>query len=147
MSKLNYCNRVLLGTPQYNIEKLQRLQNMACRIIKRLRRYDHISEALKDLHWLLIHECIAFKTCMIMYKCITGSAPLYLQELVITKHNRKLCSSSTKKLPVNRCRTSMVQNSSFSSMGPRLWNSLLYHLVCAESIELFKPGLEDISFQ
>ena len=132
--------------PQYNIEKLQRLQNMACRIVKRLRKYDHVSEALKDLHWLPIHECIVFKTCMIMYKCITGSAPLYLQELVITKHNRKLGSSSSKKLPVNRCRTSMVQNSSFSSMGPRLWNLLPYHLFCAESIELFKSGLKTFLF-
>ena len=142
MSKLDYCSIVLLGTPQYNIEKLQRLQNMACRIVKRLRKYDHVCEALKDLHWLPIHECIVFKTCMNMYKCITSSAPLYLQELVITKHNRKLCSSSSKKVPVNRYRTSMVQNSSFSSMGARLWNSLLYHLLCAESIELFKSGLK-----
>ena len=144
--KLDYCNSVLLGTPQYNIEKFHRLQNMACRIVKRLWRYDHISEALKDLHWFPIHERIVFKTCMIMYKCITGSAPLYLQELVITKHNRNLHSSSTKKLPVNRCRTSMVQNSSFNSMGPRLWNSLPYHIFCAESIELFKSGLKTFLF-
>ena len=119
---------------------------MACRIVKRLRKYDHVTEALKDLHCLPIHECIVFKTCMIMYKCITSSASLYLQELVITKHNRKICSSSSKKLPVNRCKTSMAQNSSFSSMGPRLWNSIPYHLVCAESIELFKSGLKTFLF-
>ena len=39
MSKLDYSNSILLGTPQYNIEKMQRIQNMACWVIFRLPKH------------------------------------------------------------------------------------------------------------
>ena len=47
ISKLDYCNSFLLGIPKYNIGKIQRLQNMACRLIFNLCRYDHITSYLK----------------------------------------------------------------------------------------------------
>ena len=47
-SKLDFCNALLYG----QINKLQNVQNAAARIIARLRKYDHISQTLKDLHWL-----------------------------------------------------------------------------------------------
>ena len=33
LSKIDYCNSLLLGTPKYNLDKLQHMQNIACRII------------------------------------------------------------------------------------------------------------------
>ena len=54
ISKLDYCNSFLLGIPKYNIDMIQRLQNMACRPIFNLHRYDHITSYLKLLHWLKI---------------------------------------------------------------------------------------------
>ena len=54
ISKLDYCNRLLLGVSAHQINKLQIVQNICCRIIKNLRKYDHISDAMKDLHWLKI---------------------------------------------------------------------------------------------
>ena len=42
LSKVDYCNSILLGAPKYNLDKLQCLQNMTCRIILKLHRYEHI---------------------------------------------------------------------------------------------------------
>ena len=33
ISKLDYCNLLLLGSSEYQLDKLQRIQNMACRVI------------------------------------------------------------------------------------------------------------------
>ena len=51
-SGLNYCNRLLYGLPKYHISKLQRVQNAAARLITNTRKYDHITPALYNLHWL-----------------------------------------------------------------------------------------------
>ena len=52
LSKIDYCNSIYQGAPTYAINKLQWLQNMGCRIIKRLRKYYHITPHHMDLHWL-----------------------------------------------------------------------------------------------
>ena len=36
LSKIDYCNIIYQGAPAYAIEKLQCIQNMGCRLIKRL---------------------------------------------------------------------------------------------------------------
>ena len=47
--KLFYCSAVWSNTSNENIRKLQLVQNYACRIVTGLKKYDHISEALKSL--------------------------------------------------------------------------------------------------
>ena len=32
-SRMDYCNSLLMGSAEYQIDKLQRIQNMACRVI------------------------------------------------------------------------------------------------------------------
>ena len=43
LSKLDYCNSLLFGTLKYNIAKLQRIQNMSCRMIHQLPKYSTIN--------------------------------------------------------------------------------------------------------
>ena len=54
LSHLDYCNSMLLGIPNYNILKLQHIQNMSARIVLQLPRRSRISHHLTDLYWLKV---------------------------------------------------------------------------------------------
>ena len=54
LTKLDYCNSLLTGAAKYQLDKMQRIQNMACRITCNLAKFDHIRTCMADLHWLCI---------------------------------------------------------------------------------------------
>ena len=66
ISKLDYCNSLLAGTPQCHLSQLQRAQNMACRVVCNLRKYDHVSASTYSLHWLQVRECITYKVAYLV---------------------------------------------------------------------------------
>ena len=51
-SKLYYCSSVWANTTDTNIKKLQGIQNYATRIVCNIRKYDHVSPALKSSKWI-----------------------------------------------------------------------------------------------
>ena len=123
LSKIAYCNNLLLGTPKYNLDKLQHMQNIACRIIHTTGKYDSITPLtplLMDLHWLKVKERRQYKVAVMVHTCMYGDAPEYLKCLVIRTHNHSLRSSRSNLLPITRSQTSIAHNSSFASMGPRI---------------------------
>ena len=75
---MDYCNALLAGLPCATIEPLQQVLNAAARLVLNLRLRDHVTLALKQLHWLPVAGRIKFKLCWFMRLIHTGRAPQYL---------------------------------------------------------------------
>ena len=81
-SRLDCCNSILYNLSNKQIERLQRLQNQAARMLKRLPRRNHITPGLRELHWLRIHNRIIFKILLLTHKAVNNTAPKYLYDLI-----------------------------------------------------------------
>ena len=141
VSKLDYCNSLLAGTAGYQLDKLQCIQYIACRVITSLHKYDHISENMMTLHWLKICERIMFIIALFVYKCRCGLAPKYLQELLPRPNKtRTLHSSYTTVMVPEFFKKEQVKSSSFSVVGPCIWNTLPHQVKTAGTLEAFKTS-------
>ena len=56
ISHLDYANAILARLPQVSLDKLQRVQNMAAKIVLNKGQYDSSTRCLKELHWLPIEQ-------------------------------------------------------------------------------------------
>lgn len=146
-TKLDYCNSILCGVPAYQISRLQRIQNIAARLLTGASLAEPITPILSSLHWLPVTYRIKFKVLSLVHKSVHGSAPLYLTEL-IHKHQagRALRSNEQHLLSVPFTKSTLVQNCSFSVAGPKLWNELPLCIRSISSFPAFKKHLKTYIF-
>ena len=120
LSNIDCCNSLLASSPRYQLDKLQHIQNMSCWVICNIRKHDHVSSAMKNLHWLKIPERIMYKLCLLVYKCQNNLAPWYLSDLLQSRPScRLLWSSQSNNIYAAYFKNIQCQLSSFSSAGPR----------------------------
>ena len=148
LSHLDYCNAILCGLPKSEINKLQRIQNMAAKIILQKRKSDSASKCLAELHWLPVQKRIDFKVLTMVYKCLNGNAPEYLKrKLSLHTGGRNLRSDSIyQRLRVPSTQRATFADRSFSVYGPKKWNELPNYIKQSTSLELFKSKLKTYLF-
>ena len=127
-SHIDYCNSALFGCASTHLRILQSVLNAAARLVTKRRKFDHITDALRDLHWLPIAARVDFKLCLVTYKCLHNIAPTYLSQLCIPLGSNPgrshLRSASRGDLFVPPCRTVTFGARNFAVAAPKLWNEL-----------------------
>lgn len=149
-SRLDYGNIVLVGLPIFRQRLLQSVLNAAARLTFRLRRYDHITDALAILHWLRVPERIDFKLAVMAYRSINRQLPPYLNVLqrVADQPSRLQLRSSTSnrvKVPVHRLVT--IGRRSFPVAAAQMWNTLPSNIQQLPSLTLFWSHLKTFLFR
>ena len=144
LSRLDYCNSLLVGISQDKLLRLQVIQNRAAKLVCRKKRLAHSLPILFELHWLPVKERINFKIALMCFKCLNEKAPFYLTEyLTPYAPSRVLRSSSdTTKLKEYSFNYKFYGGRSFQSIAPSFWNSLPRGVREAPSVENFKSKLK-----
>ena len=147
-SRVDYCNSLLYGLPNYQLNKLQRVLNASARLVCNAPRFCHISSLLRGLHWLPVKARIEFKILLITFKAIHGLAPKYLCDLLTFKSSLyNLRSSDSILLSMPAARSKTLGDRAFMVAAPRLWNSLPKELRAITDVNSFKAHIKTYLFK
>ena len=78
LSHLDYENAIFVGILKRNIQRLQKAQNIATKLVLKRDKWSSSKESLKQLHSLAIQAQIDFKILVLTHKSLHGKAPEYL---------------------------------------------------------------------
>ena len=96
LSKLDYCNVVFSAMPDYQLKRLQRVQNMCAGYV--LSRYATVAD-LKELRWLPIKERLEYSIAKLAHKSIySEDFPIKLKQHVVQPYSLRSLNASKLEL-------------------------------------------------
>ena len=120
---------MLFGINESLLDKLESVLRAAARLVQQKRKFYSISTDIHDkLHWLPIRQRIEFKICVLVYRCLHGTAPDYLAEMLtltadvpaLQRHQSAALGTLVPPMTVG----ALYEPRSFRSAALKLWNSL-----------------------
>ena len=146
LSRIDYCDSLMLGSTHDVTSNLQRKQNYAARVILRLPKTSSITTHLKSLHWLPVKVRSTYKITIPCYHCHSSTAPSYVANMLHVKPlpTRNTRSSSYTMPLLNRPAHSKATlgDRSFSFAYSFVWNSIPNDVRCAPSLSSSMSSLK-----
>ena len=138
---IEYCSVVWCNTSNNNINKINKLQRRACKLIL-AQEYDGLENSLKRLNILSFDQSIFINKAKIMYKVFNNLAPIYLQELFHmrdvtlnnTASNLRSVAQNNYIVPQAKCN---LFKGSLSFSGVIVWNSIPVSIKASPSLGIF----------
>ena len=151
ISKPDYCNSVLAGISGH-------LLMVGCNPssmwnIFAVRRSEHVTSLLRDLDWLRMPQRITYKLCVLVYRCLPGTAPSYLANClhlasdVAGRQKLRSAAAQTLVVPASATRRSSLGDRFFYAAAPSAWNSLPPAVRCAPTLMTFQRHLKTFLFR
>lgn len=147
-SRLDNCNSLLINIPTIQVKKLQRVQNAAARIIVKKGKRHSISAIMQEIHWLPVKQRIDFKILCLTFRCLKGTSPKYLADLLRPyEPSRDLRSQDQRLLRQPRTNTRSYGDRAFAAAAPPLWNNLPSAIRICDTFPAFKSLLKTHLFR
>ena len=94
---LDYCNSLLNGITANEIDRIQKVQNTAARLITNRDRRRSATVMLNDLHWLSIKKRVMYKILLFVYKTLHDTTPDYTTTCLNDDHPTRTLRSCEGK--------------------------------------------------
>ncbi len=146
-SRLDNLNALLYDLPEYELDRLQKLQNNAARLIFKQPRENNITPTLKKLHWLPVHKRIDYKILLLTFKCLHDLAPSYLSSLLQQYAPPRPLRSASSLLLREHSTFKKYGDRAFFNCAPYLWNKLPMDVKQCNSLSTFKKHLKTHLFE
>jgi len=130
--------------------RLQSVQNTSSRLICRLRRFDHVTDALVSLHWLRVPERVIYKITVLTFKVLHWIALEYLGPVVRVANlpgRQSFHSAGTNCLVVPPFKLSTIGTPAFPVASTCIRNSLPADNTSASSLSTFRQRLKTYLFR
>ena len=149
LSKIDYCNSILVSSTDQDIKPLQRIINSAARFILDVKRRSHIRPYLFKLHILPIRQRIQFKISLIAFKIKHKISPYYLTEIFedyVPTTNINLRIGIGRDQTMFKCWDRAYNHKLFYCKLITNWNSLPHDIRKIENLNTFKTKLKTYYF-
>ena len=151
VSKIDYCNSLLVGLLKVTLKRVQSILNRAARLIYSLPPQVPTTPFLMKLHWFPVKARVEFKICLITFRALKFNQPLYIRELLSLPPVEPVMSLRSSDDLYHLCEPRVVgesnfANRSFSYVAPRLYNKLPLSLKQIKSVDTLRNSLSHFSF-
>ena len=143
-SVIDYGITIWGSAPKYLINKVQKFQNRAARLISNNFNYDIPgSQIVAQLGWQNIDVRRKYLTNILTYKCLNNQAPSYLRNMSLRSdtHGYETRHASSRKLSVPKPNIEKYREA-FVYQAPKLWNELPKSISEKMSLFSFKSALK-----